>query len=38
MDTLATKLCLLAPLNPNKYDDFHIYMDYVIFYGFKEGK
>jgi len=36
--TLATKLGLLTPLNPNKYDDFHIYMDYVTLYIFTEGK
>jgi len=29
---------LYTPLNPNKYDDFRIYMDYVILYGFTEGK
>ena len=23
----------MSPLNPNKYDDFHIHMDYVILYG-----
>ena len=28
----------LSPLNPNKYDDFHIHMDYVILYGSTEGK
>jgi len=29
---------LMSPLNPNKYDDFHIHMDYVILYGSTEGK
>ena len=31
-------LVLLSPLDPNKYDDFHIHMDYVILYGFTERK
>jgi len=31
-------LVLMSPLNPNKYDDFNIHMDYVILYGFTEGK
>jgi hypothetical protein len=31
-------LVLMSPLNPNKYDDFHIHVDYVILYGFTEGK
>jgi len=25
-------------INPNKYDSYHIHMDYVILYGFTEGK
>jgi len=29
---------LMSPFNPNKYDDFHTHMDYVILYEFKEGK
>ena len=28
----------MSPLNANKYDDFHIHMDYVVLYGFMEGK
>jgi len=34
----AVHTVLMSPLNPNKYDDFHIHMDYVILYGFTEGK
>ena len=29
---------VLSPLNPNKYDNFHIHVDYVILYGSMEGK
>ena len=35
---LLYTLVLMSTLNPNKYDDFHIHMDYVILYGFTEGK
>jgi len=31
-------LVLMSPLNPNKYNDFHIHTDYVILYGSTEGK
>jgi len=34
---LLYTLVLMSPLNPNKYDDFHIHMDYVILYGSREG-
>jgi len=27
---------LISPINPNKNDDFHIHMDYVILQGFTE--
>jgi hypothetical protein len=39
-DSPGTDLCgqKNSPLIPNKYDDFHIHMDYVILYGFTEGK
>jgi len=35
---LLHALVLKSPLNPNKYDDFLIHMDYVILYRFTEGK
>jgi len=35
---LLYTLVLISPLNCNKYDDFHIHMDYVILYGTMEGK
>ena len=35
---LLYTLVLMSHLNPNKHDDFHIHMDYVILYGFMEGK
>jgi len=35
---LLYTLVLMSPLNPNKYDDFHVHMDYAILYGFMEGK
>jgi len=34
----AVHTVLMSTLNPNKYDDLHIHMDYVILYGFMEGK
>jgi len=27
---IAVNTVLMSPVNPNKYDDFHIHMDYVI--------
>jgi len=35
---IAVHTVLMSPLNPNIYDDFHIHVDYVILYGFMEGK
>ena len=35
---LLHPLVLMSPLNPNKYDNFHIHMDYVILYWFMEEK
>jgi len=29
---------LMSHLNPIKYDDFHVHMDYVMLYEFMEGK
>ena len=38
LSLILPQLYLLSPLNPDKYDDFHIHMDYVILYGSMEGK
>ena len=35
---LLNALVLMSPLNPNKYDNFHIHMDYLILYGFTGRK
>jgi len=35
---LLNTFVLMPTLNPNKYDDFHVHMDYVILCGFTEGK
>jgi len=38
LSLVLPQLCLMLPLNSNKYDNFHIHMDYVILYGSTEGK
>jgi len=35
--SLYLQVCVIN-INPNKYDNFHIHMDYVILYRFMEGK
>jgi len=35
---LLYTLVSMSPLNPNKYEDFYIHMDYEILYGFTERK